>query len=203
MEEQQTKRPIFTPIVLILLTFSLIGNVFLYTKTLQNAQTDRIKQGTEILQAGNGAKQFLSQAVAEIDSLLSHQDIVSRLTAKSRLIAAYRQASELTLFVNEAEAVNGKQFPAAKRGAAEFVNQTLASLQAIGNHEGALSSGETAYLNGILQVFKACQSELASFQHDTINQEQSLIILVDSAWPVTAGKLLGLMNEPDNLVFQP
>ncbi|NBD22866.1 hypothetical protein [Paenibacillus glycinis] len=203
MEEQQTKRPIFTPIVLILLTVSLIGNVFLYSKMLQNEQSDKADRGAGVLQSGNDAIAFFDLAVAQTGDLIAKPELASRMLAKSKLIAAYRQATAAEDFVQAAEDANGKPFPAAKRSATEFMDQTLASLQAIGNHDGPLADGEQAYLSELLQVFKACQQELSAFRHDTINHEQSLAILVDGAWPPMAGKLLAHMNEPDELAFDP
>ncbi|QHW30444.1 hypothetical protein GZH47_06000 [Paenibacillus rhizovicinus] len=198
MEEPRTKRPIFTPIVLILLTFSLIGNVFLYSETIQNDQTDRVSQGTEIIQSGNAAIAFMNQAAAQTEALVTASDIAARMTSKSGLLAAYRQSGSVTDFIQEAEDVNGKPFPTAKGGATEFLDQTLASLQAIGNHEGPLTAEEKTYLQGLHQVFDACKKELSAFQHDTINQEQSLLILVDKQWPQIAGKLLEQMKPADH-----
>lgn len=202
VEEPRTKRPIFTPVVLILLTFSLIGNVFLYSKTLQDNQKARVAQGTEILQSGNAAKAFLDTAAAQTEALAAASAVAPRMTAKSKLLAAYGQASAVTDFIGEAEDVNGKPFAVAKRSASEFMDQTLAALEAVGNHEGPLTDGEKSYLTALLQVFKAGQQDLSAFNHDTVNQEQSLAVLVDKAWPPLAGKLLAQMNEPADLSFK-
>ncbi|SFI61710.1 hypothetical protein SAMN02799624_01658 [Paenibacillus sp. UNC496MF] len=201
MEEQQAKRPIFTPIVLIVLTVSLIGNVFLYSKLIQNDQTSKADRGAAVIRSGNGAKAFFDEAAADTGDLLAKGDIADRMLAKSKLLAAYRQASAAADFIRAAEDANGRKF-AAKRGADEFLDQTLASLQAVGNHAGPLTAGEQAYLNGLLQAFKACQQELSAFQHDTVNKEQSLAILVDAGWPSIAGSLLTEMNKPADLAFK-
>ncbi|MBM7565638.1 hypothetical protein [Paenibacillus sacheonensis] len=202
MEEPRTKRPIFTPVVLLLLTFSLIGNVFLYTRNLQNAQTDRVDQGTEILQSAQTAKAFLAEAEKQAAAMAGAADAAGRMAAKSSLLASYRNASSVTEFIREAEDVNGKPFPAAKRSAADFMDQTLASLQAIGNHEGPLTDGEKAYLASLVQIYQACQKEMSAFQQDAINQEQALIILVNKDWQPIAGKLLEQMNASADLSFK-
>lgn len=202
MEEPRTKRPIFAPVVLILLTFSLIGNVFLYAKTIHDNQMDRVDRGTSIIRSGNDAAAFFNEAAAQTEALSAAADAASRMTAKSKLLAAYLKSGGVAAFIQEAEDVNGKPFPAAKRSAAEFMDQTAAALQTLGNHEGPLAEGEKAYLQGLLQVFQACRQEMSSFSHDTVNQEQALAILVDKQWPPLAGKLLNRMNEPAALAFK-
>ncbi|MFC4808221.1 hypothetical protein [Paenibacillus sp. GCM10023250] len=201
MEEQQAKRPIFTPIVLLLLTVSLIGNVFLYSKLIQNDQTSKEDRGAAVIRSGNGAKAFFDEAAADTGDLLAKGDIAGRMLAKSKLLAAYRQASSAADFIRAAEDANGRKF-AARRGADEFLDQSLASLQAIGNHEGPLTSGEQAYLNELLHVFNACRQELSAFQHETINKEQSLAILVDASWLSVAGSVLTEMNKPADLAYK-
>lgn len=202
VEEQPKKKPIFTPIVLILLTMSLIGNMFLYTKSLQNSQDDRVARGTAIMTTGNTAKIFFDQAITDIGEWVAGKDDTARAAAKSKLLVAYAQANAVTAFIAEAEKTNGQPFPAAKRQPAEFIAQSLQSLQIVGNHDGALQENELAYLQLLERAFKTSQEALSSFSHDTVNKEQSLLILVDKQWPPIAGKISEAMNEPDEVAFK-
>ncbi|WP_090979950.1 hypothetical protein [Paenibacillus sp. CF384] len=201
MEEHKPKRPIFTPVVLILLTFSLIGNVFLYSRSIQHDKDARISRGTSILQSGNDAKLYFDQVTSGIEDLLKHQDIPTRLAAKSLLIAAYHKSSAITTFIKEAEAVNGTPFPETTRNAATFLEQSEKSLQTLGNHTGPLTDEERIYLKSLLAVNQACAAEMATFKHDTISETTSLTILVDEKWVNSAKKLVESMNKPANVMF--
>ncbi|RAP76717.1 hypothetical protein [Paenibacillus montanisoli] len=201
MEEQKPKRPIFTPIVLILLTFSLIGNVFLYARSLQHGKDQRIERGMTILQSGKETKLHFEQVTSGLDDLLNHEDMPTRLAAKSLLIAAYNKSSAVTAFIKEAETSNGTPFASSNRNAATFLEQAEKSLQALGNHTGPLTDEERSYLKTLLAVNQACATAMASFKHDTISDTTAMTIQVDKAWVQSAQKLAEQMNKPANVIF--
>ena len=91
MEEQKPKRPIFTPVVLLLLTLSMIGNVFLLTKSMQSNQDKLAERGYAILDAVPQTKLHIDQVLASVQVLLGTDDIGKRLAAKSALGAAFHK----------------------------------------------------------------------------------------------------------------
>ncbi|WP_308638847.1 hypothetical protein [Paenibacillus silvisoli] len=201
MEEQKPKRPIFTPIVLILLTFSLIGNVFLYARSLQHGKDQRVEVGMTILQSGNEAKLHFDQVKSGLEDLLKHQDIPTRMAAKSLLIAAYNNSASVAAFIKEAETASGATFESPKRSAATFLEQSEKSLQTLGNHTGPLTDKERSYLKTLLAVNQACATAMASFDHDTISDTTALTIQVDKTWMESAKKINEQMNRPANVMF--
>ncbi|MFC5651754.1 hypothetical protein ACFPYJ_22075 [Paenibacillus solisilvae] len=203
MEEQKPKRPIFTPIVLILLTFSLIGNVFLFTKMIQSNQDKLAERGYAVMDAVPQTKLHIDQVLAGVQELMGSDEIGKRLAAKSALGAAFHQKPKLVRLIDEAAIVNDKPFEAKKRDAAAFLDQVEASLQSLGNHDGSLTASERAYLQQISDVYMKLKAAVQSLNYKTVNRTTALTVLVDPKWVDASSRMLAVMNEPDQLSFKP
>lgn len=202
MEEQKPKRPIFTPVVLLLLTFSLIGNVFLFTKWIQSNQDKLAERGFAIMDAVPQTQLHIDQVLASIQELLSTDDIGKRLAAKSAIGAAFHQKPKIIRLIDEAADVNQKPFATGKRNAAVFLEQVETSLQTIGNHDGQLTDSERAYLQQLSKVYSKLKDAVQSLSYKTVNRTTALTVLVDTKWVNASKKLLDIMNEPENVSFK-
>ncbi|QYR20146.1 hypothetical protein KZ483_20130 [Paenibacillus sp. sptzw28] len=202
MEEPKTKRPIFTPVVLLLLVFSLMGNVYLYSKQLQNDRDRRIQRGLDIIKAGNQTKQHIDSVKAGVGKLLDENSIADRISAKTALEAAFDHASELVRFIDEAQISNGRPFTFTKRNATTFLGQVEQSTLLIGNHEGPLTEAERTYLQQVEAWYTQLKATADSFKQDTSSDAAALVIQVKKEWIETGRKLLSIMNEPENVMFK-
>ncbi|AZN40459.1 hypothetical protein [Paenibacillus albus] len=195
MEEQQKKRPIFTPVILLLLTMSLMGNVVLYTKKIQNDQDTKVARGNTIIQSGNETKGHFKLIADTAQHMLDKQDVPSRLADKSKLLAAFQTAPQVIQFIKEAEISKGQSFQADKQDASAFMKQAQTRLTNLGNHEGPLKANETEFLQGLIKTYQACAETMQPFDHDTWSQTNALTILVDKEWVAMAEKLQQTLHD--------
>jgi hypothetical protein len=202
VEEQKPKRPIFTPVVLLLLTFSMIGNVFLLTKSMQSNQDKLAERGYAILDAVPQTKLHIDQVLASVQVLLGTNDIGKRLAAKSALGAAFHSKQQVIRLIDEAVIVNAKPFAAGKRDAAVFLEQVETSLQGIGNHTGQLTDPERVYLQQLVEVYTKLKEAVQSLSYKTVNRTTALTVLVDTKWVDASKKMLDIMNEPDQVSYK-
>ncbi|BBH21292.1 hypothetical protein Back11_26370 [Paenibacillus baekrokdamisoli] len=204
MEEPKQKRPIFTPIVLLLLTFSVTANLFLFTRSIQSNQNELADRGFAVMDTAKQTKLHVSQVLTNVQALLDTDDIGKRLAAKSALIAAFNEKRDLVRIIDEAAITNEKPLLASpKRNAAEFLEQVDQSLQAIGNHEGSLTDAERAYLKQVFEVYTKLQAAVDSLNYKTISRTTALTVLLDDKWVIASKKMLEIMNEPDNVTYKP
>jgi hypothetical protein len=178
-----------------------MGNVYLYSKQLQNDRDRRIHRGLDIIKAGNEAKQHIDSVKAAVQKLLDDDSIAARISAKTALEAAFDHTSELVRFIDEAQISNGKPFTFPKRNAATFLGQVEQSTLLIGNHEGPLTEGERTYLQQVEAWYTQLKSTADSFKQDTSSDAAALVIQVKKEWVETARKLLSVMNEPEHVMF--
>jgi hypothetical protein len=202
VEEQKPKRPIFTPVVLLLLTFSMIGNVFLLTKSMQSNQDKLAERGYAILDAVPQTKLHIDQVLASVQVLLGTNDIGKRLAAKSALGAAFHSKQQVIRLIDEAVIVNAKPFAAGKRDAAVFLEQVETSLQGIGNHTGQLTDPERVYLQQLVEVYTKLKEAVQSLSYKTVNRTTALTVLVDTKWVDASKKMLDIMNEPVQVSYK-
>ncbi|REE93058.1 hypothetical protein A8990_102144 [Paenibacillus taihuensis] len=195
MQEEKKKRPIFTPIVLLLLTMSLMGNVALYTQKIQNDHDKRVARGNTIIQSGNETKKFFQEVAATAQHMLDKQDIASRLEDKSKLLAAFQEKPQVIQFIKEAETSNGKPFEGVKTNAEDFFKFNENSLLTLFNHDGPLEANEMHFLQALVKTYRACSETMQPFDHDTWSATSALTILVDQEWVAMGKKLAQSLSD--------
>lgn len=195
MQEQKKKRPIFTPVVLLLLTMSLMGNVALYTKKIQNDHDKKVSRGNTIIQSGNESKKFFANVAATATDLLQKQDVPSRLADKSKLLAAFQETPQVIQFIKEAETSNGQTTEKGKKDATAILHATESTLIELGNHDGPLSTNEISYLQALIKTYQTCSETMQSFDHDTWSDTNALTILVDKEWVDMGMKLSVTLSD--------
>ncbi|CAH1220854.1 hypothetical protein PAECIP111893_04629 [Paenibacillus plantiphilus] len=202
MEQKQPRRSWFAPIMLVLLTFSLMGNVFLYSQSIHEKQDVRVQRGFTIIESGNNAKQHIDSVLNNVRLMLDNDTIPTRLLAKSSLILAFKNEKDLVTFIEEAEVSSSEPFTFADRTAETYMSQVEASLIEVANHEGPLTEADRNYLSLIEGQYAQMQAIIANFDLSTISRGTALTIQAGGKW-VTMGKnLLEIMNEPDDVSFK-
>ncbi|MBW7473720.1 hypothetical protein K0T92_03050 [Paenibacillus oenotherae] len=202
LEQKQPRRSWFAPIVLVLLTFSLMGNVFLYSQILHSKQDVRVQRGFDIIESGNQAKQHIDSVLNNVRLLLGNDDMATRLLAKGSAALAFKQEQDLVRFIEEAEVSSKEPFAFAERKADAYLSQVEQSLIELGNHEGPLTDAERAYLSAIEQQYASMQGTIAEFSISTISRGTALTAQAGGRWVDIGKKLLEIMNEPDNVLFK-
>lgn len=202
MEQKQPRRSWFAPIMLVLLTLSLMGNVFLYSGSIHEKQDERVQRGFTIIESGNNAKQHIDSVLNNVRLMLDNDTIPTRLLAKSSLILAFKNEKDLVTFIEEAEVSSSEPFTFADRTAETYMSQVEASLIEVANHEGPLTEAERNYLSLIEGQYAQMQAIIANFDLSTISKGTALTIQAGGKWVAMGKNLLEIMNEPDDVVFK-
>lgn len=202
MEQKQPRRSWFSPIVLVLLTLSLMGNMFLYSQTIYEKQEVRVQRGFGIIESGNNAKQHIDSVLNNVRLMLDNDDISTRLLAKSSFILAFKNEKDLVKFIEEAGVSSSEPFTFADRTAETYMTQVEASLIEVANHGGPLTEAERSYLAMIEQQYAGMQEIIADFDISTISKGTALTIQAGGKWVTMGRKLLEIMNEEDNVLFK-
>lgn len=202
MEQKPPRRSWFAPIMLVLLTLSLMGNVFLYSGSIHEKQDERVQRGFTIIESGNNAKQHIDSVLNNVRLMLDNDTIPTRLLAKSSLILAFKNEKDLVTFIEEAEVASSEPFTFADRTAETYMSQVEASLIEVANHEGPLTEAERNYLSLIEGQYAQMQAIIANFDLSTISKGTALTIQAGGKWVAMGKNLLEIMNEPDDVVFK-
>ncbi|MFC4778530.1 hypothetical protein ACFO9Q_17185 [Paenibacillus sp. GCM10023252] len=202
MEDKTVKRSYALPIALMLLVFSAIGNVFLYSQVLQHKQEDSYSRGEKIFLAATEAHSFTRELREHVSALIVTNNLSDRAEIKFRTGAAYRYAEGLNTFILEGqrlegggEDVSGVQNPKL------FLDDVQKALLNIGNHEGALTEEERAYLiklDGVLGKLNVITSQ---FNFDGTSKSALIRSGNGYDWPELSKKLLQAMNDEKSMAF--
>lgn len=197
LEQQQLgKRSIALPITLVILVFSLIGNVFLYSQFLQHKQEQKFVKGQGIYAAAAESRQFLDAMIPLLDSLQQSKSIEERLVLKfdaGKLAADGRAMAELTA---EAASISAEPESLDSNLTSTYLSDVENGLQTIGRYEGPLNEAERAYILALKSSFEAMSGVMKSF-NTNIGDNRSAIIRLSSGldWIQLVVKLQKLMQE--------
>lgn len=168
-EEEQNRRGLFAPIVLILLVLSLIGNVYLYALQLQGNKDDRTEQGMTIIHNLNETKSSLQGIGAGLEAVVNAQSLEERMLQKQELVKLMMFASIRLPSVLDAADGRGGSEPLAEQTATSaiaFLSDAGQSVAAIGNDADTLTSEEKDYLIMLQQSFINLEATLEPVQFD-------------------------------------
>jgi len=200
-QQQQPKRSFFVPALLLLIVISVTVNVILYSKSLSRLQEDRVQRGLAIVDMGNNTKLHFQAVHAGVRALLASGDIASRLAAKSEVAAAFHNAADVASFLKEVETTSGTPNVVTNRDAATFTSQVEQSLQQLGNHEGALTEMERQYLQELDAVYSKLMEASDPIDFGEVTKPTAMTIQAGGKWVEIGTQLIGIMNEPENVVF--
>ncbi|MBD2844460.1 hypothetical protein IDH44_04600 [Paenibacillus sp. IB182496] len=200
-ESPAPRRSWFTPIVLVLLVLSAIGNVYLYSIQLQQAQQTRIATGTRILEDARNSKQHVEAMRAALAALAASDDANSRIAAKSELGYALDDAKALADFASAGQAV-APRAPAPARPASRFVEEVELSLRAVGNTAESLGETEQGYVTMLEEIYADLDTELGRLEIERTTDQLALQTAHGGPWTETAHALLAIMNGPEQLLLE-
>lgn len=178
MGQQQTgKRSIALPITLVLLVFSLIGNVFLYSQFLQHKQQNNFETGQKIYAAAVQSKQYFEELIPQIDALLQSGQLETRVEPKFLAGKASQKGQALFNLMTEAELIAGKSETRDAEQSLQYVNKVEEALQAIGNYPGPLKEAERAYLLALKGSLEEMAGIMGSFNTNIADNRAATIRL--------------------------
>ncbi|WP_138753336.1 hypothetical protein [Paenibacillus sinopodophylli] len=164
MEQQKTgKRSLALPITLVILVFSLIGNVFLYSQFLQHKQENNHAIGQRIFKAAVSSQQYASEMIPLLDGLLQSKSVEERLALAFSAGKLSAKGSGLAELTAEAAGIAGAGEEWNTEIPASYVSNVEKGLLDIGQYEGALNASDAAYLTELKGSFEALSGIIGQF----------------------------------------
>jgi len=197
LEPQQTgKRSIALPITLVILVFSLIGNVFLYSQFLQNKQENNYVKGQKIFKAAIGSKDYVEKMLPQLDALLQSKTLDERYAIAFLSGKAAANGHALVEFTAEAASVIAEPEKINKELASAYVTDVDKGLQTIGHYDGALNETDASYIQGLKSAFETISGVLSGF-NTNIGESRIAIIRLSSGleWVELAQQVQAVMEE--------
>jgi len=173
-QEQGGKRPIALPIALVLLVFSLIGNVFFYSLHIQNKQQGNYETGLRIYDAAEGSFAYFQGVNAELGALLQSSGAEERLEVKYRLGAAAEHGAAVADLAEEGAVLDQSFFANTDALLARIV-EIGEQLGGIGNYDGPLSAEDRLRLEELKSLFERNESAAAGFNF-TVKDNRNAVI---------------------------
>ncbi|MFD0958629.1 hypothetical protein [Paenibacillus chungangensis] len=166
-QQQKGKRSIALPVTLILLVMSLMGNVLLLTKNINNGQRIAVQKGEVIF---DRAKQSLELAqnmegrMMELIELSPSDGTAQRLAARYAAIDLQHDGSSLKELMATAELQSEGALEGAGATTEAYIdNFSYERLFAIGNGAGALDESERKAIEELQQSFSELQRAISTF----------------------------------------
>ncbi|ASS66011.1 MULTISPECIES: hypothetical protein [unclassified Paenibacillus] len=184
---ETTKRSYALAVTLVLLTASLIGNVFLFSLHLQDKQQDRVDKGKAILQSMGGT----SRSLSNLEALLSAMEEASGAERDKAIYDAGamflgQSGSFLTLMDS------GKEFSAdASTWPAEYKKTAVAFMDRAGKD---IVSGTKEDKARLAQTAKELTRLLGGVDFSIDSKERALTIQADKGWPDICLQMLNVME---------
>ncbi|GGG56210.1 hypothetical protein GCM10010918_06450 [Paenibacillus radicis (ex Gao et al. 2016)] len=177
MEEQAAgKRSLALPITLVLLVFSLIGNVFFYSQFLQGKQDTRYRTGQHIIETAVLTKVQYETLLNEANRLLELNElgVVPGTSPGKGDLTATRSTAD-SAFIAEAYLLKGEK-PKVD-GINTYFQQIRQSLDELHNLKQPMTEQQVANLNKIRDALNAQYEIIQKFNFDAAETRISTIQL--------------------------
>ncbi|WP_062492342.1 hypothetical protein [Paenibacillus sp. 32O-W] len=196
LESKSTKRSYALAVTLVLLVFSLMGNVLLYTLYLKNGMDRGVENGKQIVRAAEGAKRHVASVMDGTAGLLEAVSPEERASALYRLGLSLRDADLLAEFTETAVKISGEDAAAERRSASDFILSVERSFGDIANGAGVLTAAERKEILAIRAAYEQMQGILDKFDTSAGDNKSFLIRLQNGGggWAVIGGQLLDAMS---------
>ncbi|MBD3917949.1 hypothetical protein H8B09_04220 [Paenibacillus sp. PR3] len=181
MEKETPKKRSYTvPILLVLLTFSLIGNVFFYSQDLQNGQDTKQRDGQSIINHGLAAKAHVDAALDALNGLASSTS-ADRAAKLYDLGQASASQVDLAFFIDDAR--RHTLSPPIKDEQSEKALQALNSqFAAIGTITGELTAEDKQSIQSMQALYSKLKKQLASFKLESGDKLVEMSVLTGGNW---------------------
>ncbi|MCA0754598.1 hypothetical protein KP806_06010 [Paenibacillus sp. N4] len=198
MEQQQTgKRSAALPITLILLVFSLIGNVFLYSQALQRQQDSKFETGKTIYEDAMTAGQFFEELSVQLDTLIQSRGMEERQAALVMAGMAIQKRGSLLELAAAAKRLAPDGTKIDEEAFASFAGKVDAIfLQPPGAYEGPLKDTDREKLNVLKEYADRMAEAVGGLNASIADNRTALIRLAAGAdWLDRVAKLQQLIGE--------
>ncbi|MNZ69573.1 hypothetical protein D3C78_878770 [compost metagenome] len=196
MQQQNTKRSLALPVTLVILVFSLIGNVFFYSQNLQHQQENRYKTGQEIFEAAAQSRQFLEELLPQLDALLQSKGHEERVDLKYMAGKTMPKGEALVLLTAEAARIAESSDSLNEEKVQHFIQAVDSRLQAVGNGSGTLNEQDQGALLALKQTLTDMNAVLGAFNLNMENNRSAMIRLSSGLdWIEIVEKLQPLMEN--------
>ncbi|WP_336771712.1 hypothetical protein [Paenibacillus sp. MMO-58] len=156
-KEQSKKRSYALPITLLLLVFSLTGNVFLYSQSLQGGQDDKYEKGLDVIEAAKKATSYYQAVLDDAAAILEGKT--------SEAGTVIRDAAGVNDFLQQAGSFDADHpFDSGKIYA--YMIDVDHSLSYIKEQDGPLTTQESAYLKALQDVYSKQLAIVKQFNFD-------------------------------------
>jgi hypothetical protein len=178
LEQQQTgKRSIALPITLVILVFSLIGNVFLYSQFLQHKQEKNFVKGQSIFAAALESRQYVDDMIPVLDAMLQSKSLEERLNVKFDAGKAAAKGNALAKLTDEAASISTQPEKFNSELVSLFLSETEKKGQSIGVYDKPLNDEEHAYILKLKGTFETMSGILKGFNTNIADNRIALIRL--------------------------
>lgn len=202
MEQQPTgKRPVALAVALILLVFSVMGNVLLLTKNIEHTRSSAEREGEAIFAGFAGSRDYLEhmgQYAEQLLQLAGTDADAARLTAAHMADAAVREGKVIASLMAKAEETGGSGFAGAGQAAADYLSVRVGEeLKRIGEGAGPLAPEEREAAKAIQSAFDDLSKIVSSF-HFAMEGSRGAMIRLSSGfeWLDIAERMHDRMLEP-------
>lgn len=184
---ETTKRSYALAVTLVLLTASLIGNVFLFSLHLQDKQQDRVDKGKTILQSMGGTSQALSNLAALLPSMEKKSGAdKDRAIYDAGAFFLAQSGSLLTLMDR------GEEYSAdASKWPADYKQSAAAFVEKAGK---AIVSGTKEDKARLAHTAKELARLLGGVDFSIDSKERALTIQAEKGWPDICLQMLNVME---------
>ncbi|WP_336787020.1 hypothetical protein [Paenibacillus sp. MMO-177] len=156
-KEQSKKRSYAMPIALLLLVFSLTGNVFLYSQSLQGGQDDKYEKGLEVIEAAKKATSYYQAVLDDAAGILEGKT--------SEAGTVIRDAAGVNDFLQQAGSFEAdNSFDPARIYA--YMIDVDNSLSYIKEQDETLTEKDSAYLKALQEVYSKQLAIVKQFNFD-------------------------------------
>lgn len=198
MEQQQTgKRSAALPITLILLVFSLIGNVFLYSQALQRQQDSKYETGRTIYEDAITAGQYFEELSVQLDTLIQSRGIEDRQAALVLTGKALQKKEALLELVAVAKRLAPDGTEIDEEAFASFVGKVDAIfVQPPGAYEGPLKEADRQQLDDLKEYAFRMAEAIGGLNANIADNRTALIRLAAGAdWLERVEQLQQLVRD--------
>jgi hypothetical protein len=197
--EQQpaSKRSIALPITMLLLVFSLIGNVFLYSQFLQHKQEKRLERGQNIYSYAIASIDYAERLSAQSTALAASHSLAERAQLKYEAGQAAGGGESMILLAEAAEELAASETAVTASGFESFIGKVDEQVRASGNDEGALSAEERQSLQELAQALDAISELLRNTFNEGIADNKAALIRLSTGlgWLENMPRLQQLVEE--------
>lgn len=197
MEKQKAgKRPIALPITLVLLVFSLIGNVFLYSQYLQNKQQNNYEIGQTVIEKLTESRLYAQEMMKAIDGLAQSSTQAERYGLAYQIGRAATLGYSVSELMMEAGQLSEGDGASGAEEAEAYVNAAAAKLTGVAHQVGKLSDNDQEQLAALKADFEEMEHALGGFNY-AIGENRTASIRLASGyeWVDIANKVRQVINE--------